>query len=238
MQTSKDRLRYDMVLFDAAGTLIGFRELAAFQQFLADANLPAAPEDARRFHQRMLSVIRAERDNAQGLGADEQELYDWWLGIFAQVWIGRPDLAQETLHWLLTGRFDYIFPDVLPALEALQGLGMPMAVLSNFGSNLRDALRKLGILRFFKFVIVSAEVRLAKPDPRIFDLAVLKANCPRRRLLYVGDHIGDDIHGAQAAGLDAILIDRHDQHPGAPCARIDSLLLLIDYVQSPFEPDN
>jgi beta-phosphoglucomutase len=236
MQTSNNEFRYDMIIFDVGGTLLAFHEPAPFQEFLAAAGLPATEDDTRQFHRRLISIIVARRDDAQGLGANEKDLYDWWHGIFAEAWPHRSDLAAEMGHWLLAGRFDRLFADALPALEALQGMGLPMAILSNFGTHLRNTLKHFDLLRFFEFEVISAEVNLAKPDPRIFDLAVSKANAPRQRLLYVGDHVGDDIEGAIGAGLDAVLIDRLDRHAEEFCARIASLLDLVDYVQPPTPP--
>jgi beta-phosphoglucomutase len=121
-------------------------------------------------------------------------------------------------------------------LKALEEMGMPMAVVSNFGPHLHDILRRFELTDSFEFVIVSAEAGLAKPDPRIFDLVVERTNRARHRLLYVGDHVGDDIEGARGAGLDAVLIDRRDQHAEALCPRIGSLLELVDYVRHPTRP--
>jgi beta-phosphoglucomutase len=229
-------LRYDMVIFDVGGTLIGFHEPEPFREFLAQAGLPAMEEDARRFHRRLISVIMAERDRAQGLGADERDLSTWWQGNFTKIWPDRPDLAEEMLRWLFAGRFDRRLSDAMPALEALRGLGLPLAVVSNFDTHLRDLLRQLDLLHHFEFVIVSAEVGIAKPDPGIFELAVARAKRPRDRLLYVGDHFGDDIEGARGAGLDAVLIDRANRQPQALCSRIGSLMELEGYVQMPTEP--
>jgi putative hydrolase of the HAD superfamily len=135
------------------------------------------------------------------------------------------------LLWLRTGRFDQLFDDSLPALEALREMGVRLGVLSNFTPDLEDLLSRLGVHGYFDFIIVSSHVGLAKPDPRIFELAVVKAGRPKDRLLYVGDHIGDDIEGARAAGLDAVLIDRKNRQPDAPCPRIQSLLELTDFVR-------
>lgn len=236
MSMSNADYRYDRVIFDVGGTLIGFHQGAPFQEFLARAGLPASEKDARAFRHRLITNIIAERDGAQGKGADEAELDSWWRTVFARTWPGRDDLVEEMLHWLYAGRFDHPFDDVKPALKTLEALGMPMAVLSNFGMHLHDLLNRLDLLRFFDFVVVSAEVGRAKPDPRIFDLVVERANRPRQRLLYVGDHIGDDIEGARGAGLDAVLIDRGDRQPEAPCPRISSLLELESYVQPPIRP--
>ncbi len=236
MQTPNNGFRYDTVIFDVGGTLIGFYDAEPFQQFLVEANLPATDEDARRFHRRLMSVIRAERDNAQGLGANGAELYAWWQGIFHKTWPDRPDLAEEMLRWLFAGRFDRLFADVIPTLEALQGMGLSLGVLSNFGTHLGDVLERFDLRRFFRFVVVSAEAKVAKPNRRIFDLAVEQAGQPRSRLLYVGDHLGDDIEGARGAGLDAVLIDRGDHQAEALCSRIHSLLELVDYVRPPARP--
>jgi beta-phosphoglucomutase len=225
-----------MVVFDAGGTLIGFYDYAPFQEFLAQSGLPASSEEAQRFHRRLISVILAQRDGAQGLGARDHELNDWWRDVFARIWPERPDLADGMVDWLLAGRLDRLLPDARPALEALRRLGMPLGILSNFGTHLHPVLDRLGVLDFFEFVIVSVETGLAKPDPRIFDLVMEKTEAPRHRVLYVGDHIGDDIDGAWAAGLDAVLIDRMGRQPEAHCPRIASLLELVQYVQVPTPP--
>ncbi len=236
MPTRSHDLRYDTVVFDVAGTLVGFRKQVPFQEFLNHAGLPATEDDAHRLYRRLVSVIAARRDGAQGLGADEEELYNWWRGNFRQTWPDRPDLAEEMFHWLLEGRFDRLFSDAIPALEALRELGMAMGALSNFSTHLRDLLRRFDLIDYFDFVINSAEVRLAKPDPRIFELAVREVGSPPHRLLYVGDHVGDDIEGARGAGLDAVLIDRADRQPEIPHPRIGSLLDLVRYVQPPTRP--
>jgi len=133
---------------------------------------------------------------------------------------------------LATGN-PYLHAPADPALEALRELGMPMGILSNFGTGLEELLRDRGLRGYFDFLVVSALVGVAKPDPAIFDPAVAAAGQPRSRLLYVGDHFGDDVGGARAAGLDVVLIDRADRHGDKPCPRIHSLLDLLRYIRPP-----
>lgn len=229
-------LRYDVVVFDVGGTLLGFLDREPFQAFLAGAGLPATAADAHALHARLMSVIQQERNNAQGLGARGQELSDWWHGLFRLTWPDRPDLADEMLRWLFEGRFDRLYDDVLPALAGLQARGLRLGVISNFGTNLPEVLANFQLEGYFDFVIVSAAVGLAKPDPRIFRMAVEAAGRPPEGLLYVGDHVGDDVEGARAAGVDAVLIDRGDRQPGALCPRIGSLVELVRYVEVPRQP--
>jgi beta-phosphoglucomutase len=97
-------------------------------------------------------------------------------------------------------------------------------------------LAHLGLRHYFDFVIVSSVVGLAKPGHAIFDLVVDRVRRPRHRLLYVGDHVGDDIEGARGAGLSAALIDRGGTQTAAQCARIQSLEELTTFVRSPTVP--
>jgi HAD superfamily hydrolase (TIGR01509 family)/HAD superfamily hydrolase (TIGR01549 family) len=236
MDRESDGFRYDRVIFDVGGTLLGIHDPRPFQEFLVHAGLPAGQTDTRRLHRRLISTLNALRDDAQGMGANSGEIEDWWRRIFGQAWPQRPDLAEEMMEWQHAGRLDRLFSDVIPALTELCRLGMPMAVLSNFGTHLRTMLDRFGLTYYFDFVVVSSEEQLAKPDPRIFERMVEKAGQPRQRLLYVGDHVGDDIAGARSAGLDSVLIDRRDREPEALCPRISSLLELVDYVRVPVRP--
>ncbi|MBN1656926.1 MAG: HAD-IA family hydrolase [Anaerolineae bacterium] len=236
MEVDRPEWRYDTVVFDVGGTLLGFHDCAPFREFLQEAGLPALDEDARAFHRRLIGIIVAERDEAEGLGAENDELYQWWRGVFRKAWAERPALGDEMVEWLFAGRFDRLYDDVVPALEALRRLNLGMGVLSNFGTHLRTVLARFGLTSYFDFVVVSAEEGMAKPDARIFERVVAEAGRPVERILYVGDHVGDDVEGARGAGMDAVLIDRGDHQPHAPAARIDTLLDLVAYVRAPTVP--
>jgi putative hydrolase of the HAD superfamily len=58
-----------------------------------------------------------------------------------------------------------------------------------------------GIGRFFRAVLISEELGLAKPDPRFFLRAAEAAGLPRSELLCVGDNPSADIVGARTAGI-------------------------------------
>ena len=64
------------------------------------------------------------------------------------------------------------------------------------------------IEHYFEIIIVSGEVGIGKPDPRIFDLALEQLNVEPEKAVMVGDSLSRDIHGAQKAGGKEIWINR------------------------------
>jgi HAD superfamily hydrolase (TIGR01509 family) len=65
------------------------------------------------------------------------------------------------------------------------------------------------------FILVSEAAGAHKPDPRIFRTALEKAKIGAAEAFHVGDHLVNDIGGAQNAGLTGVLYDpRGDRLPG------------------------
>jgi putative hydrolase of the HAD superfamily len=87
-------------------------------------------------------------------------------------------------------------------------LGVDLGVLSNFDSRLYSVLQSLGLRDYFKSITISTQVRTAKPDPEIFNIALQSHNCSPEEAWHIGDSITDDYHGARKAGLRGIWINR------------------------------
>jgi putative hydrolase of the HAD superfamily len=121
------------------------------------------------------------------------------------------------------------FPDAPAALRSLRARGVRAVVASNWDCSLGEVLREAGLRELVDAVVTSAEVGAAKPDPRIFHRALEIAACDADDAVYVGDSPANDVAGAAAAGLRAILVERHGARsltPPQPAARIGSLAQL------------
>ena len=80
-----------------------------------------------------------------------------------------------------------------------------VVLLSNAMSEyLRYALDKCGIADLFDDVIVSAEVKLVKPDPAIFRLALDRAGVVAKDALMIDD-VQKNLDGAKSVGIDGYL---------------------------------
>ncbi|MER6025481.1 HAD family hydrolase [Streptomyces sp. NPDC001851] len=101
-----------------------------------------------------------------------------------------------------------LFPDVLPALEALSA-SHRHAVLSNSSITVQEhKLRTLGLLDRFEAVLCAAELGVSKPEPGAFLAACEALRLPPHQVAYVGDHPEIDGRGAAEAGLLSVWIDR------------------------------
>jgi putative hydrolase of the HAD superfamily len=118
-----------------------------------------------------------------------------------------------------------VYADVVPALDALAARGMPMAVVSNWDSYLPRLLELRGLSGYFRTVSVSALEETGKPDAEIFRRTCARMAVDAGEALHVGDSLRDDFEGARAAGLQAVLLDRKDQH-GDVADRIATLAQL------------
>jgi epoxide hydrolase-like predicted phosphatase len=74
------------------------------------------------------------------------------------------------------------------------------ALLSNAFLDLRSALERWGIVDAFDELIISAEVGLMKPDPRIFQLALARLKVEPAEAVFIDD-FSLNVRAAQAAGL-------------------------------------
>ena len=115
------------------------------------------------------------------------------------------DLAMHLNKIYLKHRFEDIelYTDVVPALDILAP-HFKIGLLSN-GNSYPE---RCGLAGRFDFVVLAQDVRVAKPDRRIFQITAQRAGCPLAQLLHVGDSLEQDVAGACAAGAHTVWLNR------------------------------
>ncbi|PYC09856.1 HAD family hydrolase [Pseudomonas protegens] len=109
-------------------------------------------------------------------------------------------LADQSFEVFLHARHQLdIFPEVQPTLEALAN-HFALGVVTNGNAD----VRRLGLADYFKFALCAEDIGIAKPDARLFHEALQRGGATAETAVHIGDHPGDDIAGAQQAGLRAI----------------------------------
>ena len=208
----------EAVVLDAMGTLLTFE--------------PPAPHLAARLDVPLAVAERAIRDEIAFYrahlheGRDAASLADLRRRAAEAM---RPALgadldgAELTDALLASLRFR-AYDDAAPALRALRALGLRIVVLSNWDVSLGERLAETGLAALVDGALASAALGRAKPDGAAFAAALELAGVAPGAALHAGDSLREDVEGALAAGLRAVLVARDggaDAPAGVPV--IDSL---------------
>ena len=232
----------DTILLDVGNTLISidFDRVAAELQtrsWMCDADRLRRAEAAARpgyseqvfvtgtrkdrslFHSYLCAIL----EQAQRLGAPSPVELDALVTEIGPIL--RPEGRASAL-WRM------VMPGVPSALERLHRQGLTLAVVSNSDGTCAESLEEAGLLGYLDFVIDSAEVGVEKPDPRIFEIALVRCRTTPDRTLYVGDLYHADVLGSRAAGLHALLLDPCGDWPPLDCERATNLTELADRMEA------
>jgi putative hydrolase of the HAD superfamily len=116
-----------------------------------------------------------------------------------------------------------LYDDALPVLDELRRRGVKIGLISN-GQRDLDEFATHHVLDVDAVIGSKAHGRV-KPHASIFVAALEALDVAPEETVMVGDSYEDDIEGARALGIRAILLDRDGLRPDAP-DRIDTLLAL------------
>lgn len=178
------------VVFDLGGVLVDwnprhlyrhlFEDEAEMEGFLADVVSPAwnlEQDRGRPFADGIAELTRAHPDRAHLIEA----FWDRWI-----------EMLGEPLH------------ETVALLEQLDAAGVRLFALTNWSAEtFAIGASRLPFLDRFEGVIVSGQVKLAKPDPAIFRLLADRYGLDPARTLFVDD-MRPNVEAAAALGFRAI----------------------------------
>ena len=152
--------------------------------------------------------VRFTEDIVRGMGGDAE---------------GARSCALEVVReWERHENF-FLYDDALPTLEALRAHGLRLGLVSNGQRDLVAFARHHGL--DVDVCVGSMSHGHVKPHRSIFEAALAALDATPAEAAMVGDSYADDVAGARALGMRAILLDRDALHEGEP-DRIDTLLAL------------
>jgi len=103
-------------------------------------------------------------------------------------------------------------PGTFEALEAFKSAGYKLAIVSNAEGQVEADAQRFGLAGFFDVIIDSHIVGVAKPDPRIFQIALERLGVAPDEARFAGDIYSIDVKGARAAGIESRLVDQHQRY--------------------------
>lgn len=190
-------MKWDWIFFDADETLFTFDSFTGLQRMFLDYSVTFTAEDFQDYQavnkplwvdyqNGAITSLQLQRQRFVGWGEQlnvpPEELNDAFMNAMAEICAP--------------------LPGAVSLVNALHGK-VKMGIITNGFTSLQQIrLERTGLRDRFDLLVISEEVGVAKPDPRIFDYALEQAGSPdRSRVLMVGDTAESDILGGINAGL-------------------------------------
>ena len=219
------------VAFDADGTLWDFDKVMrdSLHLTLQELRRLDAQAAAKLTVDAIIEIREETTRELEGTVIDLEKMrHESFRRTLQHVGRGNDQLASHLTRFYLKHRYEDItlYDDVLPTLEHLRRK-YKVGLLTNGNTD----PERCGLSGYFEFTVFATAHGVAKPDQRIFEIAVGQAGCATHEMVYIGDSLKNDVAGANSAGLKSIWLNRErDQNSTfiAPDLEIASLAELVE----------
>lgn len=165
------------------------------------------------------------------------QIASWTKGLLA-CGINDPELGEKLAQTFVIERKKYpiVYSDTYPVLDKLKD-NYQLLLLTNGSPSLQQTKLTITpeIAAYFDHIIISGDVGVGKPDPKIFDYALNKAQVAAEQVVMIGDNLMTDILGANRTGIQNIWINHHQQtitdvQPTFEVASLKEILPIIEKI--------
>jgi HAD superfamily hydrolase (TIGR01549 family) len=188
--------------------------------------------DHRHSSRSALSVLQSEYREIGDVNMDELEAVNLEIlnSVHVDVLAGKltPDQAREKRFGILLAKYGITasseklrdvavlyrskyqssrraVPGAKELLHLLRNRGLKTAIISNnLVDEQMDKLQHIGLMNLLDSLTISEEAGFAKPDSRIFQIALDRLYCKPEEAVMIGDAWENDILGARNAGIASI----------------------------------
>jgi putative hydrolase of the HAD superfamily len=150
--------------------------------------------------------------------------------LYFRAWMAAAGIPRARIDWCrerfmalnhAESLWRVVRPGITDHLQRFRDAGFRLGVVSNALGNIEADAARYGLAEYFDVIIDSHVVGVAKPDPRIFHIALERMRMSPGEALFAGDLYSIDMVGALAAGLSGCkLIDVMDSYSWVDHARI------------------
>ncbi len=205
----KDELRNEMILSWSGHVLeMSYEKMMHLFELAAEGRKPWYKnlDDERKFFQRFYRYLLIGEGVVQELDIRSEML-------FSELWCNNDRL---------------LFPETIEVLEYFYRKGYKMGVISDTSPSLEYTLQQLGIAKYFTSFTASSLAGAGKPNPIIFNAALLAQDVLAKESIYVDD-TKNEADGAREQGFTSFLIDRSGN--ATEKWTITTLKELVDFVE-------
>ncbi|MBR9728115.1 pyrimidine 5'-nucleotidase [Shewanella intestini] len=223
--------QFKWLLFDADETLFRFDAFAGLQRMFTSYNVQFTEADFQQYQLLNKPLWAKYQDGEVDAVTLQHQRFTVWADKLACT-------TQELNEGFLSAMADICQP--LPgAVELLDAVSpyVSMGIITNGFTQLQQTrLNKTGLNKYFKHVVVSEEVGVAKPNIAIFEYArELLGNASPQEIMMIGDNLVSDIQGGINAGMKTCWLNHQNAVNGNinPTFQVNHLAQLQQWLFSP-----
>jgi len=196
-------MKYEIIIFDADETLFDFKksEREAFKNSMLEFDIAYDENHHLKIYQGINTAIWKEFE--EGLITQKKLKVERFKRLSDELQAGfdEEEFAKSYMRHLSNGSF--LFEDTIELVESLHK-DYRLTIVTNGLKDVQDnRIRKSIIAKYFEDIVVSEEVEVSKPDPRIFEHALNNIkHTDKSKVLMVGDSLTSDIQGGINFGID------------------------------------
>lgn len=196
-------MKYEVIIFDADETLFDFKksEREAFKNSMLEFGVDYSEDFHLPIYKDINTAIWIELE--KGLIDQKKLKTERFKRLFNKLCLefDEYEFAKSYMSHLSNASFLYDFSiDILKKLE----VNFRLTIITNGLTNVQtNRIGKSEIANFFEDILISENVNVSKPDPRIFEIALKNINYTNKsKVLIVGDSLTSDIQGGINFGID------------------------------------
>ena len=182
--------------------------IETIQKALEEQGVVVSREGLARAYERHTDLLVSSWKKLVDLAAEDQ--VKAFLGFAGVDGYGDGLLVpvQEAFGRALETALPVLYPHLAQTVARLRKEGYRTGIVSNtgrtWGRYLRPIQDELGIGKYFDARVFSDEVRVRKPDRRIFERALDRLHLKPEEVVHIGDDVDADVAGAKDMGMRAV----------------------------------
>lgn len=230
-------MNYEVIIFDADETLFDFKK--SEREAFKNAMLEIIVDYDENYHLKIYKDINTAiwKEFEEGLITQEKLKVERFERLFTKLNLefDASEFAKSYMKHLANGSF--LLDDSIELVETLHNNYTLSIVTNGLTSVQEKRIRKSVIANYFKDIVISEEIGVSKPNPKIFEYALKNiSHVDKSKVLMIGDSLTSDIQGGINFEIDTCWYNpnKHVNETGIkPTYEINDLKDLPDLLANP-----
>lgn len=201
--TRRVTMKYEIIIFDADETLFDFRrsERDALEKTMVEFDIAYDENHHLKIYQGINNAIWKEFEEGRISQAHLKVERFKRLSKHLNTGFDEHEFAKCYMKHL--GNASFLFDESAELVESLHKNFRLTIITNGLAEVQSNRIKRSGIAEYFEDIVISEEVKISKPDKRIFEHAMNNIkHTDKRKVLIVGDSLTSDIQGGINFGID------------------------------------